>query len=594
MFTYENPLSRLMESNGENRNQNTRYNANISFLPAKGLKLNALMSYTKWNESRGYAETKKHISTLRDNRNGYASVGAAENISRLLELTAQYSRTFGEHQFSVLGGYGYQDNDYHNQWIQNWDFPTDIFGYNNIGIGKALAEGLANTGSYREETNLISFFGRATYSYKDRYLLMASLRHEAASQLYGTAKPWGNFPAVSVGWRISNEAFMEHSIFDDLKLRAGYGVTGSQPNSVFLGLSTLAYSGWFYTNGVWVNNLIPARNPNPNLRWEEKHETNIGIDFSLLKNRISGSIDVYNREIKGLLYDFSVPTPPNTYNVTRANVGKMQNKGIEAIVNIIPVQTKDFTWQTSFNFSANSNKLVTLSNELYQFSSDFFTTGGTGEPIQTYTSRVTIGKAIGDFYGFKVIDVDANGKWIYQNAEGKAVPYDEFTHAPEDKQVLGNGLPRYYAGWNNNLRYKKFDLAITMRGAFKYQILNFQRMYYENTNIEQYNRLKSAYDPVFGKAVLSKEMPLEFNSYYVENGDFWKIDNIVLGYNISNLKSKFLHSARVYVSTMNSFIITGYKGIDPEVNRLGLSPGLDDRDKYPSTRTYTLGINLSF
>jgi hypothetical protein len=133
-----------------------------------------------------------------------------------------------------------------------------------------------------------------------------------------------------------------------------------------------------------------------------------------------------------------------------------------------------------------------------------------------------------------------------------------------------------------------------MRGAFDYQILNFQRMYYENTNIQQYNRLKSAYDKIFGKAVLSKDIPLEFNSNYVEDGDFWKVDNITLGYNLNKTGISFIKSARFYVSTLNTFMITGYKGIDPEVNRLGLSPGNDDRDKYPTTRTFTVGLNLNF
>lgn len=593
-FNYENPLARLHESNGRNMSQTSRYNANITYLPFRGLQLNALLSYTKYNQTRGYSETKNHISTRRDNRNGYASVGNGQNENKLLELTAQYSKNTSGHNFTVLGGYGYQEDLNQDSWMQNWNFPTDIFGYNNIGIGKALTEGLAPMSSSRFVTNLISFFGRATYAYQDKYLLMASLRHEAASQLYGTNKPWGTFPSVSAGWRISNENFMANSIFTDLKLRAGYGVTGSQPNSIFLGLGTLSYSGWFYTNGQWINNLLPSRNPNPHLRWEEKRESNFGVDFDIKNGLVSGSIDYYIRNIDGLLYDFAVPVPPNTYGSTRANVGKMQNKGVEAIVNFKVLDKKDFSWITSVNFSTNSNRLVTLSNDLYQFSGNFFTTGYTGEPIQTYTHRVNIGGPIGDFFGFKVIDVTDDGKWIYEDEEGKAVAHGDFQHRVEDKKILGNGLPQYYAGWNNNIRYKNFDLGITMRGAFKYQILNFQRMYYENTNIQQYNRLQSAYEPLFGKAVLNKDVPLEFNSHYVENGDFWKIDNIVLGYNIPVGTNKYIKSARVFLSTLNTFIITGYKGIDPEVNRLGLNPGVDDRDKFPAVRTYTLGANFSF
>lgn len=594
-FNYENPLARIYESDGQNNSQNTRYNTNITVLPFKGLKLNALLSYTKYNETRGYAETKQHISNRRDSRNGYASVGSVEAIDRLMELTAEYSRSISSHRFSVLGGYSYQEREAKDNWMQNWDFPTDLFGYNNIGTGKALKEGLAPEYSGRSATNLIGFFGRATYSYQDKYLLLGSLRYEAASQLYGTKKPWGLFPAVSVGWRLTKEAFMENQhLFDDIKLRAGYGVTGTQPNDLFRGVALLSYGSFYYMNGQWIQTLTPSQNPNPNLKWEEKHETNFGLDFTMLKGKVSGSVDYYIRNINGLLYDYQVPSPPNLYPTTRANVGKMQNKGLEIMLNYQPIQTKTFVWNTSVNFSTNTNKLVDLSNDLYKLTNNYFTTGGTGEPIQTFTHIVEVGKNIGNFYGFKVIDVTSDGKWIYEGKDGKPVEYKDFSHAFEDKKVLGNGLPKYYAGWNNNFRYKNFDLAVTMRGAFGYQILNFQRMYYENTNIQQYNRLKSAYDKIYGKAVLSKEMPLEFNSHYVEDGDFWKIDNITFGYNITRTGVSFIKSARVYASTLNTFMFTGYKGIDPEVNRLGLDPGNDDRDKYPTTRTFTLGVNLNF
>lgn len=258
------------------------------------------------------------------------------------------------------------------------------------------------------------------------------------------------------------------------------------------------------------------------------------------------------------------------------------------------MQTKDFTWNSTFNFSTNKNKLVSLSNDLYQSTTDFFNTGDTGEPIQTYTSRVQVGQKLGNFYGYKVVDVTSDGQWIYENSKGEQVAYSQFAHADADKQVLGNGLPKYYGGWNNNFRYKSFDLGITMRGAFGFQILNMQRMYYENTGVTQYNRLRSAYEPVFGKAVLSTAMPLEYNSYYVENGDYWKIDNITLGYNFKDNPIKYIKNVRVFVTTLNTFTITKYKGVDPEVNRLGLNPGVDDRDKFPTVRTFTTGLNLTF
>lgn len=591
-FNYENPLSRIYESDGETKGVNSRMNANLVYTPVKGLKLSSLFSYSRNNTNAGYAETKQHISTLRDNRNGYAAVGNALSIDRLVELTAEYSKTIKDHRFSVLGGYGYQENESMNNFTRNWDFLIDEFGYNQIGLGNAIKEGLGEIYSGKGETNLISFFGRLSYNYKDKYLLMANLRHEAASQLFGANKPWGTFPAISAGWRINKEGFMQgQNLFDDLKLRAGYGVTGNPPSGGFLSQALLGFGSFVYSNGEWIRVLQPATNPNPFIRWEEKHESNFGLDFSMLKGRVSGNVDYYIRRIKGLLYDYQVPSPPNLYPSTRANVGVMENKGLEVMLNIVPVRTRNFDWMSSFNFSTNTNKLISLSNELYKTTNNYFTTGSTGEPIQTHTNIVYIGKGIGDFHGFKVIDIDANGQWIYEGRDGKPVNYANFSHSFEDKKVLGNGLPKFYAGWNNNLRYKKFDLAVTMRGAFQYQIVNFQRMYLENPTIQNYNRLKSSQNKVFGKSLLAS--PLEFNSHYIEDGDFWKIDNITLGYNFNNINSRFIKGARAFISTINTFVITGYSGVDPEVNRVGLAPGNDDRDRYPNTRTFTFGFNLS-
>lgn len=591
-FNYENPLARLYESDGETKSINSRMNASLTYTPVKGLKLFSLFSYNRNNLNAGYAETKQHISTRRDNRNGYAAVGSSLAIDRLAQLSAEYSKVLGDHRFTILGGYEYQEREESSNFIQNWDFLIDNFGYNDVEAGNAIKEGKGGIGSSRGITNLISFYSRLTYNFRDKYLLTANLRHEGASQLWGSNEPWGTFPAVSLGWRITKEGFMQgQQLFDDLKLRVGYGVTGNPPISNFLSQATLRYGSAVYVNGEWIQSLVPNTNPNPFIRWEEKSETNFGLDFSMLKGRVFGDVNYYVRTNKDLLYEFQVPSPPNIFDRTLANAGKMENRGIEVLLNVVPVRTRDFEWTTSINFSANKNKLINLNTELYQQTNDYFTWGGTGEPIQTFTHLNRIGRSIGDFYGFKVIDIDQNGKWIYEGSDGKAVPYDQLKHGFADKQVLGNGLPKYYAGWNNNVRYKNFDLGVTMRGAFDYQVLNMPRMYLENPTIINYNRLRSSQDMVFGKALLNA--PLEFNNYYIEDGDFWKIDNITLGYNFNQINSKYVKSARVFVSTLNTFVFTGYSGVDPEVNRAGLDPGVDNRDAYPSARTFTLGVNLS-
>lgn len=617
-FDYENPVSDMMESDGQSNEQTTRYKGALVYTPLPGLKLSGIFSYAKRIAEAGYTETKQNVSTLRDGKNGYDTLGGNESIDRLMELTAEYARSIGKHNFTVLGGYSYQENDYNTHSMINWDFPTDRFGWNDIGLGRAISsgnyQGLIN--SFRSTTNLIGFFGRVTYNYDQKYLLMASVRREEASQLWGTKSPWGTFPAVSAGWRISKEAFMQgQRLFNDIKLRAGYGVTGSQPTDLFHGVGVIGYGGFVLSNGNWIQTLTPTQNANPNLKWEEKRETNIGLDFSMLDSRISGSIDYYNRQIHNLLFLYDVPSPPNLYNQTLANVGTMENKGLEVMLNFVPIRKKDFEWNTSVSYSTNSNKLVSLSNDLYKTSTNYLQVGAIFPPIQTFSHLLKVGGPVGDFYGFKVVDIGndptdvANyGQWIYEGSDGKHVKYSDLTHSFGDKRVIGNGLPKYYASWNNNFRYKHWDLSITQRGAFKFQVANLQRMMLENPTQIQYNVLKTTFNKVYGKTQLKS--PVEFNSYYIENGDYWKIDNITLGYNIYNTGIKYIHSARFYVSSLNTFIITHYKGIDPEVSlrngtsyaqsgvaqtpTAGLDPGMDSPYKYPTTRTFTLGLNVTF
>ena len=596
-FEYENPLALLYEAEGNVKKTQLRYNGNIVYNPIKDLTLSAVFSYIRDNMNRGYGETLNHISALRDGLAGWSSVGAYTKMEKLMELTAQYSKEIGAHKFTVLGGYSYNETDFEELWIDNYGFQDDYFGgWHNIGIGSALKDGKANIGSKKTPTNLIGFFGRATYSFKNRYLLMGALRYEGASQLWGTDNAWGLFPSVSVGWRITEEAFMKNQkIFDDLKLRVGYGVTGSQPKDPFLGVAMLKYGSYAFVNGNWVQTIVPASNPNPDLKWEEKKETNIGLDFVSWGGRLSGSIDYYNRDVDGLIYEYGVPTPPNLYNKTMANGGTMRNRGVEVLVTVVPVQNKDFEWSTTGTFSLNSNKLISLSGSIFKSDYDYFNTGTVEYSGQVADShRVQVGESIGNFYGFKVVDVDSEGRWIYEDRNGELVNYKDFTHAPEDKHVIGNGLPKWYAGWNNTLRYKNFDLNVTMRGAFGFQIINGGRMNYENVKNSRFeNRLKSVNDLVFGKHTLSPEVEPEFNSYYVEDGDYWKIDNITLGYSFGQV-GKYIKSLRIYGSVLNALTITGYKGIDPEVSTDGLTPGYDTRDRYPSVRSFTFGVNVKF
>jgi len=597
-----NPLSTIETANGRHESQQTRFYGNLSYFPISELKLNAGFSYQKYNQTRGFKQNFDNFqTTVAQTRNGFASRGTNATEDRLLELTAQFNKEFGLHNLSVMAGYGYQENTWEDYWMQNWNFPTDQFDWNNMGLGRGDSEKEGSAipiGSNKTSRNLISFFGRINYILAGKYLATLSLRHEADSRFKGSDEVWGTFPAVSLAWRINQENFMKDVTWvNDLKLRAGYGETGIAPKDPYLATYRLGYTGnsdTFYYNGDWVNLLRPQSNRNPEFTWEKKKEFNVGIDYGLFNNRINGTIDAYSRKTVDLLYNYPVPIPPNVYGTTLANVGTISNKGIEFLINASVIETRNFSWNTTFTYSLNKNELTKINSGQYQLANDYFYVGDVQPPVSGVpTHRVKVGEPIGQIWGWKVLDISDDGKWIYEDKDGN--PVNSADAQPDDRQVLGNGLPKYYIGWNNDFRYKGFDLSVTMRGAFNFQNVNFSRIHYENYRDQAMNNLKAGYEKVFDKAVLMDGK--QFNSYYVEDADYWKIDNIVLGYSFKKNFIKGIKGLRLYASVQNAITITDYKGLDPEVEVSGgalLAPGTDDRNKYPTTRLYTFGVNLSF
>lgn len=588
VYFYDNPVGYIEETIGENRYRNLRFDISASYDFNDNFKLKALYTRKGNSEIRGFYETKEHVSSVKYGQDGFASRGTDDYRGNYGQITFDYNQTFGKHNITALLGYNYEDNVNEGFWATNRRFPSDSFTYNNIGLGQGLQLGEAGMGSYKNSNTLIAFFSRVTYSYDNKYLLMASIRHEGSSR-FGEDNKWGNFPGVSAGWRINNESFMSSAKWiNNLKLRAGYGITGIDAGQNYQSLSGLTYGDYFLNNGNWIRELVPSRNANPDLKWEKKQEVNFGLDFGIFNDRISGSIDYYIRTTNDALMDYSVPTPPYFYGTIAANAAEIKNSGLEFLVNVVPVKTNDFSWNVNLTYSTNTNKVVSLSNDTFQLTNDYFYAGYTGEPIQIETHKVQEGQPIGNFFGLKSVDITDDGIWIIETPDGRRIPATEAT--TEDRQILGNGLPKAYYGWNNTFRYKNWDMNVNLRGAYDYQILNFSRMFYENPTIA-YNTLDSAYDKVYGKAVLSDVQRLV--SYYVEDGDFLKIDNITIGYTLPKSAFKFVENFRIYASGLNLATFTNYKGIDPEVNRSGLSPGNDDRDKYPSTRTVSLGINIT-
>ncbi|GAA0537310.1 TonB-dependent receptor [Chitinophaga japonensis] len=588
---YANPVSLLMETEGKHQHTNFRTLGTITYAPIEGLELKLLGSRDLYNSVRGYYESKRHYSTLRDGRNGYASRGTTRSEENLLELTANYQHTIRDHDFTALAGYSWRETSYQDYWMQNWDFPTDDFSYNNIGAGLALARGEAPQNSYQSRNKLVGYFFRLNYSFRNKYLLMASIRREGSSK-FGRNNKYGNFPAISAGWNIRNENFLEGSrVLSALKLRGGFGITGTEPTDPYMSLNRLNFDTYTLINGQWVQVINPATNANPDLRWEKKEETNIGVDFGLWNNRVTGSLDLYRRVTRDLLMDYSVPTPPYLYNTIRANAASMENKGIEFQVNIAAIDQEDLKWNTAVNYSTNRNKLLSLSDRNFQLAAGYFDAGTTEEPIQQPIARIQIGQPIGNFWGFKSIDIDDQGYWIIEGKDGHPKPIAD--QQADDKQVLGNGLPKHYLNFNNSISYKNLDLNVTMRGAFGFQVLNTPRMFYAApVMLTRGNLLRSAYDNIYGKRPLADDQSLNYVSYYIEQGDYWKIDNVTIGYNIP-LKNTPIKALRVYASGSNLITFTKYSGIDPETGVTGLTPGLDDRNRYPATTTYTLGASFT-
>lgn len=594
---YYNPVGMLEERLGNYTYEETRATGNITLEPIKGWQTNLMLATSRFGaHDKGYNTSEYYGNQLND-WTGYAYHTNDESYQNNLEITSKYDLNVGKHRMNAMVGYSYQYYKWERNYANNYNFPTDFFQWYNLGIGQALKEGKAGMGSEANENTLIGFFARVSYAYDNRYNLLVSVRREGSSK-FGDNNKWGTFPSASLGWTISNEEFMKGITWlNNLKLRAGFGITGVIPNNPYESLTKYTYgSSYYYSDGKWLPGLSVNSNPNPDLRWEKSTEFNVGLDWSVLDDRLGGSIDLYNKKTTDLLFLYTVPTPPNLYNQTLANAGSVRNQGIEIAVNAVPVRTKDFEWKTVVTVSANKNKLLSLSNDMYE-SNSFIDTGGLGEPISISTHRMEEGHALGDFYGLKSVGVSENGLFLIEKPDGEIVEFaNDQLKNDEYRQYLGSGLPKVYLGWTNNLSYKNWDLSMQFTSQLGFKILNEPRAFYENNSIA-YNRLKSVEEaPYGGQYTLSSSQPQTFVSYYLEDGDFLKLTNLTIGYTFPIKKNnKYIKGVRAYLSGDNLFCITGYSGLDPELSNANPTyAGIDYRDKYPSIRSFTFGLNLTF
>ena len=548
--------------------------------------------------------------------NGRAGRNFTEANTKLLELTANYTKAFGgqNSNYSLLGGYSFQQFDNDGFGAANSGFVSTDINFNNLGLGSGTLVSPANNyaTSYRNQSKLISFFGRATLNMNDRYNLTATLRRDGSSK-FGANNKWGLFPSVGAGWTISNESFFPKSnTLNFLKLRVGWGQTGnSEGISAYNSIQLYGQKGTYYdgTLGDFLPGYGITQNANPNLKWEVLTTANVGLDFQLLGGRFSGTLEYYNKLTKDMLYPYSVPADGVTYftNVILANVGSMRNSGFELSFGGDVIQKGAFSWNSRLVGAYNKNSIVSLSNEQFSNGQVRFNPFGGRGLSDVYASYLIPGQALGTFNNVPTFtgSYSADGQPLLKPGTGDT-PVTDVSKADAAAAVAagnpikqGNPQPFLNASFINTFRYKGFDVYFQLRGTFGNSILNNLR---SNLlipgSILETNMLKGVTDlpKNYGVNVLSTN--------WLESGTFVRFDNWQVGYNIPLPASKYITNARVYVGGNNLFIVTKYKGIDPELQVKGDLPstfsqapnsvGLDASGIYPKTRTFQLGLNLTF
>ncbi|WP_028296667.1 SusC/RagA family TonB-linked outer membrane protein [Olivibacter sitiensis] len=591
---YFNPVA-MLNQRDETRGRNiflASAKAELDLLP--GLVWTNIGSFQRSSYDRSYYQPTTDFASayLGD---GYAERSATKDTDRIFETYLNYAKTFNDmHNLELLAGYSYQQTFLGDGILAKaTGFLSDDLGANNLDVANPPS-GFRSFSDFplKSEALLISFYGRAVYNYDGKYLINASLRRDGSSK-FGVNNRWAIFPSVSAAWRISSETFMQNQeLISDLKLRAGYGVSGNQNIDPYRSLTLYGQrDGYFLYNGQWVSSYGVNQNPNPDLKWESTTTINAGLDFELWKGRLSGAVDVYQKKTKDLLYTYQVPSPPYLFNELLANGASMDNKGIEIALNASVVSTSDFSWNTAVNFARNINKIGSLSGNIANLNVSERYEGGVG--LEGWTNQtvaiVMPGMPIGTFYVAKYVGYDADARQtIYEKPNGDLVTQNQIV-APTDFQVMGHALPKFTYGWNNSFNYKKFDLGFFFRGVYGNRIFNATRA--------DLSRLPQAGVTNLSKDAVEEgifETPVIASSRFLEDGSFLRLDNATLGYTFNVANMKYLKSARVYLTGQNLFIITNYTGVDPEVNMGGLSPGIDDRNYYPQTRSFLLGVNVSF
>ena len=588
-----NPVNDLKE----NVSQGDR----IYLLGNADVKLNILqMEQHNLNTSLSYA---LQYNDLKDNFytpttssesfwNGYAGrarINYQKWWTNRLEWLVNYTMTLNEHQLKAVLGYSWERSNWEQSGNENMGFVYDTLSYHGIGSGSYLRDGKANLWAGSSESTLIGFFGRLNYNYNDMIFASASMRREGSTK-FGANTKWGNFPSGSLAWEITKAPFAQSlaQAFQSLKPRVSYGVTGRSDFNAYQSIATYSTRGAYLIDNQWINGYAPSLNANPDLAWEKSTAFNVGVDFVALNSRLRGSIEYFDRRSKDLLYNYTAPQPPFIYNTILVNVGTTQNTGIEVSLDYDVLAKKALKWTTGINWSMGQTKLTKLSSDAYQMAYlDLYQKPGPGS--SEYFFRVEEGGKIGQFYGYEHAGVDENGLLLIYDNNGNAVPAAQAN--PTYKRNIGNGAPKHFLSWSNSLSYKNWDLSMLFRSALGFEIFNMRKYGMGLKGSGTDNVLRKAYtdyaDVESSGGIIS--------SYFLENGNYFKLDNVTLGYTYSPKSRQLVENLRIYLTAKNVFTLTGYEGNDPSiVTSTGITPGIDSNSAYPQATNFTLGVTVRF
>ncbi|WP_277121516.1 TonB-dependent receptor [Bacteroides ndongoniae] len=605
-FKYEgvsqnyNPMSLINEDTYHHQTKKLQGTAKAGLDIMEGLQWNATLSYQNeqflWDE---YHTSQSQLTSVKDN--GQAHRRTTMDSKKVFETYLNYDKTFNDiHKLNVMFGYSWEETTKADGYgVTVYDFYNDVLGYKNLGMANKM-DGMNGVWSSAENTlRMISFYGRVNYSFNSKYLLQATVRRDGSSA-FGVNNRWATFPSFSAAWRISEEEFAKNWSFDDLKLRAGYGVSGNSLGfDPYLPRMVYGGTGWFtYVdsngNSSEYRTIGALRNSNPDLKWESTSMFNVGVDFSILGSRLGATIEYYVKKTSDLILDYEVSTNRYQYNRMWANVGDITNKGIEVSINAIPVQTKNFVWSTTLNLSHNKNTVDKLSNDTYSVNYINKANPNIGGFSQTNSvQRIMEGEPIGTFYTYHWAGYNEDGVSIFDDYDAEGNLIGTTTNPGEEDRVkVGSAQPKLNLGWNNTLTYKNWTLTAFFQGVFGNKILNLTRAQYNNvTNIKVgKNGLKE---------IMTDQKPKDGGAQapsdrYLEDGSYLRLSTLSLGYNFGKI-GNWINNLKLTATCNNVFTITGYSGTDPEVSLGGVEPGIDWRNSfYPRTRTFMLGLNVNF